>query len=248
MDEAALAPWFARMEERLSIAPWPVAPNRNNDVLRVGCEKLGFSTGAIRRNVKGCLNLGYCGLGCPANAKQSMLLTTIPAALDRGATLVYRARVSRLLFEGARVDACEAQGVARNGASPSIHRVTLRAKHFVLAAGGIGSPAILLRSMAPDPHDIVGKRTFLHPTVISGALMREPVNGFYGAPQSIYSDHFLDAAALDGPAGFKIEAAPTHPVLVGSVLPGFGEEHARWMSQFNRMQVLDRAHPRRVPS
>ena len=115
MDEAALAPWFARMEERLSIAPWPVAPNRNNDVLRVGCEKLGFSTGAIRRNVKGCVNLGYCGLGCPTNAKQSMLLTTIPAALDRGATLVHRARVSRLLFEGDRVVACEAHGVARNG-------------------------------------------------------------------------------------------------------------------------------------
>ena len=68
--------------------------------------------------------------------------------------------------------------------------------------------------------------------------MREPVNGFYGAPQSVYSDHFLDAAPLDGPAGYKIESAPTHPVLVGSLLPGFGEEHARWMSQFNRMQVL----------
>src|SRR6185503_9445746 len=27
----ALDPWFARMEERLSIAPWPVAPNENND-------------------------------------------------------------------------------------------------------------------------------------------------------------------------------------------------------------------------
>lgn len=238
MDEAALAPWFARMEERLAIAPWPVAPNRNNDVLRVGCEKLGFSTGAIRRNVKGCLNLGYCGLGCPANAKQSMLLTTIPAALDRGATLVHRARVSKLVLEGDRVDACVALGIARNGASPSIHRVTLRARHFVLAAGGIGSPAILLRSSAPDPHDNLGKRTFLHPAVVSGALMRDPVNGFYGAPQSVYSDHFLDAAPLDGPAGFKIEAAPTHPALVGSLLPGFGAEHARWMSQFNRMQVL----------
>jgi choline dehydrogenase-like flavoprotein len=238
MDEASLAPWFARMEERLAIAPWPVAPNRNNDVLRVGCEKLGYSTAAIRRNVKGCLNLGYCGLGCPVNAKQSMLLTTIPAALDKGATLVYRARVSKLVLEGDRVDACEAHGVARNGASPSIHRVTLRAKHFVLAAGGIGSPAILLRSSAPDPNENLGKRTFLHPTVVSGALMREPVNGFYGAPQSIYSDHFLDASPLDGPAGFKIEAAPTHPALVGSVLPGFGEEHARWMSQFNRLQVL----------
>ena len=41
LDEAELAPWFKRMEERLAIAPWPVAPNANNDLLRRGCEKLG---------------------------------------------------------------------------------------------------------------------------------------------------------------------------------------------------------------
>jgi choline dehydrogenase-like flavoprotein len=45
---------------------------------------------AIKRNVKGCWNLGYCGMGCPTNAKQSMLLTAIPAALSRGATLYTR--------------------------------------------------------------------------------------------------------------------------------------------------------------
>ncbi len=37
--------------------------------------------GAIRRNVLGCANLGYCGLGCPLGAKQSMDRTAIPDAL-----------------------------------------------------------------------------------------------------------------------------------------------------------------------
>src|SRR6185295_14849115 len=102
VSQAALAPWFARMEERVSIGPWTVPPNENNEVLRRGCEKLGYSWGLIRRNVKGCGNLGYCGMGCPLNAKQSMLVTTIPGALDRGATLVHRARVTRLVVEGNR--------------------------------------------------------------------------------------------------------------------------------------------------
>jgi choline dehydrogenase-like flavoprotein len=74
VSEAALAPWFERMERRLSIGPWNVPPNANNDALKRGCEKLGIAFGYIRRNVKGCANLGYCGMGCPLNAKQSMLV------------------------------------------------------------------------------------------------------------------------------------------------------------------------------
>ncbi len=237
MDEAELAPWFQRMEERLAIAPWPVAPNENNDLLRRGCEKLGIASGAIQRNVKGCWNLGYCGMGCPTNAKQSMLVTTIPAALERGATLVHRARVARLVLARDRVVAVEANGIKGNGATPSSHRVRVRAKHFVLAAGAIGSPGVLLRSNAPDPSLTLGKRTFLHPTVISAGVMAQKVEGFFGAPQTIYSDHFLDSQALDGPAGYKLESAPTHPILVGITLPGFGEEHARWMAQFPHVQV-----------
>jgi choline dehydrogenase-like flavoprotein len=238
MGEAEMAPWFKRIEERLSIAPWPVAPNANNDLLRRGCEKLGFTSGAIRRNVKGCVNLGYCGMGCPTNAKQSMLVTTIPAALDRGAILVYRARVTRLVIEGDRVATCEAHGITGNGATPSSRRVRLRARHFVLAAGGIGSAALLLKSAAPDPYLTLGKRTFVHPTVVSAGVMRERVDGFYGAPQSVYSDHFLDTLPLDGPAGYKLESAPVHPILVGITMPGLGEEHARWMAKLPHLQVM----------
>ncbi len=236
--EAELDPWFKRVEERLAIAPWPVAPNENNDLLRRGCEKLGIPTASILRNVKGCWNLGYCGMGCPTNAKQSMLVTTIPAALDRGATLVHRAQVARLAIEDDRVVACTAYGVAGNGASPSPHRVRVRARHFILAAGAIGSPGILLRSAAPDPHLTLGKRTFLHPTAVSAGVMPQRVDGYSGAPQTVYSDHFLDSIPLDGPAGFKLESAPTHPVLVGITLPGFGEDHARWMEKFASTQVV----------
>jgi choline dehydrogenase-like flavoprotein len=237
MTEAGLEPWFRRMEERLSIAPWAVAPNENNDILRRGCEKLGWSSGTIPRNVKGCRNLGYCGMGCPTNAKQSMLVTTIPTALERGATLLHRARVVRLSIEGDRVVAGEARGVAHNGAEPSPHRVRLRARHFVLAAGAIGSPAILMRSHAPDPDLNLGRRTFLHPTVVSAAVMPEKVDGYYGAPQSIFSDQFLDTR-LEGPAGFKLESGPTHPILVGITLPGFGERHDQWMRKLPNLQVV----------
>ncbi len=238
LTPAALAPWFERMERRLAIAPWTVPPNENNALLARGGDRLGIATAAIRRNVKDCLNLGYCGMGCPTNAKQSMLVTTIPAALERGARLVCLARAERLRLHRGRVDALECRALDARGVHTTGRRVTVRARHYVVAAGGIGSPALLLRSGAPDPHRALGTRTFLHPTVISAAVMPETVRGDAGAPQTVYSDHFLERGPLDGPIGFKLEAAPVHPLLFGMTLQGFGAPHAALMKSFPDTHVL----------
>jgi hypothetical protein len=93
-----MAPWFAQMERRLNVNPWHLPPNENNAVLARGAEKLGIPVAVIPRNVKECWNLGYCGMGCPTNAKQSMLLTTIPSALNLGAMLISRLRAEWLDF------------------------------------------------------------------------------------------------------------------------------------------------------
>jgi len=233
-----LAPWFARMEARLSIVPWDVAPNTNNEALARGALKIGIPSAAIRRNVKGCWNIGYCGLGCPTNAKQSMLVTTIPGALAKGAILVTRVRVQRLVLANERVTQLEGDAMDAHGVKPTPRKVRVRARAYIAAGGAIGTPALLLRSGAPDPHGIVGKRTFLHPTVVSAALMPERVDAFAGAPQTIYSDHFLDTHPIDGPLGYKLEAPPLHPVLTSTTLPGDGRTHAQWMAAFPRMQVL----------
>ena len=235
---ADLAPWFDRMETRLGIAPWEAAPNANNEALRRGAQALGIHTGVIRRNVRGCWNIGYCGLGCPTNAKQSMLVTTIPAALARGATLLTRTRAWSFERVGARIVALSCIALDKSGTDVSPYRIGVRAKTFIVAAGAIGTPALLLRSAIPDPHGMLGKRTFLHPTVVSAALMPERVDGFAGAPQSIYSDHFLEQVAIDGPIAYKLEAPPLHPILVATTLPAFGAAHAGWMREFAHMQVL----------
>jgi choline dehydrogenase-like flavoprotein len=234
----ALAPWFEKMEARLHIADWPAAPNENNDLLRRGAEKLGISTGFIRRNVNGCWNLGYCGMGCPTNAKQSMLVTTIPSALDHGATLLTRVRAERFAIQGERIESLECTALDAGGIKPNGRQLRLRAKHYVLAGGAINSPALLLRSKAPDPNRLLGKRTFLHPTLISAAVFPQRVEGYAGAPQTVYSDHFLHTQAIDGPIGYKLEAPPLHPVLLSTTMTGFGAQHAEMMRQFPHLQGM----------
>ncbi len=234
----ALSPWFAMMEARLNVSDWQIAPNENNDLLRRGATNLGIPTAAIRRNVRGCWNLGYCGMGCPTNAKQSMLVTTIPSALSHGAMLLTRARAERLVFKQDRVDSLECMALDANGLTVTSKVISVRAKHFVVAGGAINSPALLMRSKAPDPNRLLGKRTFLHPTAVSAGLFEQQVSGYAGAPQTIYSDHFLETQAIDGPVGYKLEAPPLHPLLLATTLQGFGEQHLALMQQFDHAHAL----------
>ncbi|MFC5511175.1 GMC family oxidoreductase N-terminal domain-containing protein [Massilia jejuensis] len=237
-DEPDLAPWFALMEARLHVDDWQAPPNDNNALLKRGLDKLGIESGFIRRNVKGCWNLGYCGMGCPTNAKQSMLVTTIPSALDHGATLVTRARAERFLLRGERADGLLCTALGADGVAPTGRLLRLRARHFVVAGGAINSPALLLRSGAPDPHGLLGKRTFLHPTLISAAIFPQRVEAWAGAPQTVYSDHFLKTGPIDGAIGYKLEAPPLHPVLLSTTLNGFGREHAGIMRRFPHIQGM----------
>jgi choline dehydrogenase-like flavoprotein len=234
LSEADMAPWLARMEARLGIAPWP-ARNANNDVLYRGASKLGWHVDAIPRNVKACRDLGYCGMGCPTDAKQSMLVSTIPAALEHGAILVAHARAHRLVRKNDRIVAVEATALKENGVDPTGIAVTVEAPRVVLAAGGINTPALLIRSGAPDPNGLVGKRTFLHPTVASVATLPERVDPFAGAPQSAYSNEFLHRDGVTGRAGYKIEQAPLHPAL-GAVSTWLsGHEHAQVMARLRHL-------------
>lgn len=234
----ALSPWFLQAERRLNIGPWLAPPNENNDLLKRGAMKMGISAATIQRNVRGCWNLGSCGLGCPTNAKQSMLITTIPAALDRGARLLVETSAQRFEFDGAKVNGLDCMPVRPNGSAASDERVRVVAKHYVVAGGAINSPALLLRSGAPDPHGHLGARTFLHPVVISAAVFDQKVEGWSGAPQTIYSDHFLGIDPIDGPIGYKLEAPPMHPVIFASTLPGFGLEQTRRLEDFANTHSL----------
>ena len=238
MTEDALAPWFAQAESRLNITPWLTSPNENNELLRRGAVKLGIAAAAIHRNVKGCWNLGSCGLGCPTNAKQSMLVTTIPSALDKGARLLTQTRAERLEISNGLVGALVCVPVQANGAPAGGQPTRVVAKHFVVAGGAINSPGLLLRSNVSDPYELLGRRTFLHPTVLSASTFRQKVEGWDGAPQTIYTDHFLSTQPIDGPMGYKLEAPPVHPVIFATTLPGLGKDQAQALSEFPHTHTL----------
>lgn len=111
-----------------------------------------------------------------------------------------------------------------NGTKTSDKVMRVTARHYVVAGGAINSPALLKRSKAPDPHGLLGTRTFLHPVTMSAGVFNERVEAWAGAPQSIYSDHFVHNAPFNGPIGYKLEATPLHPGLVSVLLGSYGKK------------------------
>ena len=218
-----MKPWFEKMEKRLDVMLWE-ANNANNSVLKRGCDKLGWEAHSIPRNVRGCWNSGYCGFGCPVNAKQSMLVSTIPVALQNGATLVHRVRVKQLQHADGKITGALGEALRDDGRTPSGVSVTIKARHYIAAGGAINTPAMLLRSALPDPNKVLGTHTLIHPVVATTAEMPEQIDPFFGAPQSIASDHFQWKDGAAGPMGYKLEVPPIFPGIGAGVFNAYGDE------------------------
>lgn len=211
LDETTLVPHFEAVEKRLNIREWPEdVANANNRVLLDGARALGWEAKPMRRNVRGCANSGYCGVGCPVDGKQAMHVTYLPDAVANGMRLFSDVHVDTLDIEGGRVTGARATVMKRGTLHPTEVPVRVRAKVTALCGGAINSPALLLRS-GLDGDGLVGRRTFLHPVIAVTGEYDRRIEGFYGAPQSAASHRFIDR----GPeaVGFFVEASPLQPML-----------------------------------
>jgi len=235
IDAATLAPHFAAVEARLHIAPATMDDvNRNNQKLWDGAGKLGWQRQLNPRNVERCARLGYCGMGCPLDAKLSAHITYVPDAIAAGADVYTDCRARLLETDRGRARAVVSDVLDRAADRPKGRLVVHARRGIVLAGGAINTPALLLRSKAGTGSGMVGRRTFLHPTVAAVALYDEPVEGFYGPPQSVAVRHFSDRGER---MGFFLETAPVHPMLAGLAIPGYGDAHRQLIERLAYAQV-----------
>jgi choline dehydrogenase-like flavoprotein len=217
---------FELAERRMGVNILDSVPNENNAALRRGCEALGYHWDPIPRNASGCeQRCGGCQFGCPYGRKQTALLTFLQDAHDRGARIVSRCRVERVLVSGGHAAGVEAR-VA--GVTPGQqHRVVVRAPTVVVAGGGVESPAVLLRSGLDNPN--IGRHLRLHPVTVMAGFYDHPVQAWTGSPQTVKTDQF---AHLRGAYGFRLEMAPAHPgiIALGTAWDG-GRQHKLQMLQ-----------------
>jgi len=215
------------------------AHSPSNRALLDGARQLGWRAGAVKINTRGCVRAGTCGLGCRHGARQGAAEVYVPRALRAGARLYTDVRVERVevVERGGGTHAAPRKRVHatvldRETGHP-VGRLTVEAPVVILAAGAVGTPAILLRSGLGGP--AVGRFLRLHPTsAVVGEYDRE-MYGAAGIPLSAMCDEFVRG---ERGYGFWIECPPLYPALTSSVVPGFGARHRTAMERFPRLAAM----------
>jgi len=192
IDYADLRPFYADAERALGVAgasdnpfappraephPLPAFPPSHSDSLFASaCEDLGIATHSVpnARNSEpydgegACVGYGTCQPVCPSGAKYDAT-RHVASAEAAGARVIDRAPVRRL-----RHDDAGDRVVAAEYTSPDGRRHRQTARQFVLAAGGVEGPRLLLLSRSeryPDglanSSGAVGK--YFHDHLFAGA-------------------------------------------------------------------------------
>ena len=210
----------------------PEELNENNRLFVAGAKAAGLHPEQFPLNLKGCRGSSLCNLGCPNAAKQGTHRVQLPAAERAGVTVVTRAEV---------IELGERRLVARVSPRPAGAKgeesewapgdYPIEAGVIVLAAGAIGTPALLLGSGLTGLPGRVGRGFTAHPALILVAEHTRPITNDVGHPKS----YFLDRAEAEG---FVLETCMYFPFVTAKNLTGFGAEHSVLMRAFPRLQMI----------
>jgi choline dehydrogenase-like flavoprotein len=233
LTEEAFAPHVERVWQAIHASPTAREnQNRNARLLERGAAKLGWSSEWMPRNVRGCANLGQCNTGCPSGAKQSALVTWIPDAEALGARVVPLARAERVEVEAGRVRAVDAVRLDAATRAP-IGRLRIETPLVCVAAGVLGTPALLLRS-GLGPGTPLGRDVAFHSSVYVSGRFPEPVMGFFGPTMAYAVTEWSDVHGHRGP-GYMLESVSSAAATTASGLPGFGAAHEAAMQQLRHL-------------
>jgi choline dehydrogenase-like flavoprotein len=231
LTAADLAPRFERLEQELSVTDaTPDMVNDNNRLFKEGCDKLGYKVESLQLNLDGCLQYGFCNVGCASGGKQSTLEVQIPEAVRAGVELVANCQVSKVSEGQVQAEVSPApEGTQPNLWAPGAY--DLRAKQIIVAAGSPGTPAILLRSGLGDRFSVLGKYFTLHPALTVYGVYPEVIKNYRGFPKTYFTPEFSHEFQ------YYIETAFYYPFITTKHLGLWGKELKEIMKAYPRFMT-----------
>ena len=195
-------------------------------LLKAGADAKGWKIIPNLRNQLHCAGTNNCTNGCPTGAKRSMLVTSIPRALGRGARLFADCRVERITRSAGTVTGIEGRFSRPGGRRGP--RLVVRAAVVVVAGGAVQTPALLARSGLRSASGQLGRNLTMHPNAKVIAFFDEEVTGWKGVHQAYQVREFADD-------GILLTAVNLPPSLIAMTLPAHGRELGELMADYNHM-------------
>ncbi len=235
-EHEKLAPIYDEIEKDLNVhLPSEDYYNRMNTLFDIGAARLGWDVERVPQARRGCAKSGHCYQGCAYDAKQSMLVTYVPKALDHGATLISDCRVVAVErnAKGA-VTGVKGRLVDRITGQNRDVTVEVDAPVVVLAAGGFVSAALWLKWKLPNTRKLVGKNLLCNPNTYLYGLYPEPVELWKNIPAATGTSRFRLARYENGKyveGGYLLHPNQIQVEFLALSLPGFGVDHFKLMER-----------------
>lgn len=219
---------FRAVEDVVHVETVPEAMrSRSTELFVEGAARMGIPMKSMRRNTSGCRGVSRCNFGCPHGAKLSVDVSYLPDACARGALVVTDALVERVDVTGGVARGVRGRLLDANGAKGA--PLEVRARLVVVACGSLHTPLLLQASGLESPH--VGRHMTLHPGFRVGAIFDEQVDGWDGALQSVYSDHFASE-------GITLVGVHPPPSILSAAFPGVGPHHRTHVHKMPNLAVF----------
>lgn len=230
-DEKVFSNLYDQIQDEIEMVEInPRHRNRNADIFTSGLDKLGYDWKPLLRSQHDCkLEKGsdciVCLGGCPRDAKQSSLVTTIKWARQKGLEVFSE-------FKASHIQGKKGEVKVRGSWKGKPHELTTG--KVVLACGPLGNVPILRRSGLHKKLPGLGKGFHAHPQFMVFGVFKEELNSFKGAFQSVSSDDEKFVRA-----GYKLENNFTPPISAAFLLPGLGAEHLNLMKKYRNMACVE---------
>ena len=238
-----LRPYYQRIEQEMGVAGdcgphaaenylLPMPAHRMNwhaQVLARGARVLGaqpfappIAINSVERDGRpACIYCGYCGSGCPTNAKATSANTYLARAESLGVRVISGAFVQRLCMNeaGDRLN-----GVDYMDGDLCTHHV--QASVVILAANPIEATRLLLLSASKNTAEglanssgLVGRYFMSHPTWQVFGTFDEPINAFKGMQMGhvMVQDYYRSSTPKNYARGYILLSYMMTPITFGNL-------------------------------